>query len=301
MAIAAVAVGGGVCVVLFAWGFLLTTTDPPVPRYLVRTPVRRRRPLPKGQGGPLTALLESVGRPGARLLGSLLSPGQLDRGRRRIGAAGMANTVDTDRYLARRAGAALLFGGFGVLFCLLRIWLPGLVFILLGLIWVDAQLWLLGRKRGAAIERQLPDFLDVLAVTVSAGLGFRRALGRVTESTSGPLAEEFGLAIQQMDLGTPRRDALGQLRQRNNSPSLNKFLTAVLQAEELGAPLTGALIGIASDMRRNSAQLARRRAARTAPRIQLVVTFLLVPGALLLFIGALLITLVQRGGLGVFG
>lgn len=301
LVLTAVALGGGLCVVVFAWGWVLAKTDPPVPRYLVRTPVRRRTSLPKTQAGPLTGLFEAVGRPFREPLRSVLGPDRLSRARHRIGAAGLTNALTPDVYLVRRAGAIVLFGVSGVLFCLLQWWFVAVVFIVLGQVWVDGQLWLLARRRSDEIERKLPDFLDVLAVTVSAGLGFRRALARVTESMPGALAEEFSIAIHQMDLGTSRRDAFGQLKARNRSPSLNRFLTAVLQAEELGSPLSEALVEIATDMRQNTAQVARRRAARVAPRIQLVVTFLLVPGALILFIGSILITLFGEGGIGVFG
>lgn len=292
------AVAAGVVVILLAWGWVMVKTDPPVPRYLVRPPARRKAQLPRDEGGPLTAVFQGIGRPFAGLLASLVGPERMRRAQRRIGAAGKANILTPERYAARRAGAIVLFGVLGVLLFLTRQWFAGVLFIVFGQVWVDAQLYLMGRRRSEEIERQLPDFLDILAVTVSAGLGFRRALERVTESVSGALSEEFTVALHQMELGTSRRDAFRQLRDRNNSPSLNQFMTAVLQAEELGAPLSEALIEIATDMRHNTAQVARRKAARTAPRIQLVVTFFLVPGALILFVGALVMAFAKGGGAG---
>lgn len=300
--VAGVALVGSLTLVLFAWGWILLKTDPPVPAYLVRQRRRKKKALPQDDGGPLTGLFDGVGRPFGPLLLSILGPEQVRRARQRIAAAGKTNAVSVEEYARRRAGSIVLFGVLGILLLLLQYWAAGVVFIALGQLWVDGQLWLLGRKRSDEIERQLPDFLDILAVTVSAGLGFRHALTRVTETVTGPLAEEFTVAISQMDLGTPRREAFQQLRARNSSPSLNQFLTAVLQAEELGAPLSEALVGISADMRQNTAQQARRRAARTAPRIQLVVVFALVPAFLLLFIGALIITLLSGDGIGsVFG
>lgn len=286
-------------VIVFARGWVMLKTDPPVPRYLVRAPARRRAPLPKDEKGPLSAILEGFGRPFAGMLGSFLGPDRVRRARRRIGAAGKANVLTPETYLARRAGAMLLFGLLGIGFLVVKQWLVGFLFIAMGLGWTDLHLWLLARKRTNEIEKQLPDFLDVLAVTVSAGLGFRRALSRVAETFPGPLSEEFGVALNQMDLGTTRRDAFRQLRDRSHSAPLAQLITAILQAEELGAPLSDALVDIAKDMRQNSAQLARRRAARTVPRIQLAITFLMVPAALMLFAGALLLTLFAGGGFSV--
>jgi tight adherence protein C len=133
----------------------------------------------------------------------------------------------------------------------------------------------------------MPDFLDVLAVTVSAGLSFRHALARVADSMPGALADEFTIALRQMDLGTPRREAFEDLRSRNSSEALNQFVTAILQAEELGAPLANALVEIASDMRRESAQWAKRKAQKNTPKVTAVTAALVLPAFMLLVVGAM--------------
>ena len=295
------ALAAGAAVIVFTWGLVLLRTEPSVPSYLGRPRRRQRKKLPEDDTGPLNALMQGIGKPFQGLLGTMLGPARLDRARRRIRAAGRGNSLDTETYLARRAGAVILLTLLAAGALYLEQYFVGILLLAFGQVWVDGHLWALARKRSTEIEKQLPDFLDVLAVTVSAGLGFRRALDRVVENTSGPLADEFNLALHQMDLGTPRRDAFRALRDRNDAGSLNQFITAVLQAEELGAPLTEALVEIATDMRQNTRQQARRRAARTAPRIQLVVVFFLVPGALLLFLGALILAVFSGDGANVFG
>lgn len=113
------------------------------------------------------------------------------------------------------------------------------------------------------IERELPDFLDILAVTVTAGLGFRAAMERVGETLDGPLAEEIGRTLRRMDVGVRRRQAFVELRERNpRSTTMGPFVTAIIQAEELGAPLADTLNQFAGDMRREFFQQARRRVAR---------------------------------------
>jgi tight adherence protein C len=140
------------------------------------------------------------------------------------------------------------------------------------------------RLRQEQLDRDLPDFLDILSVTVSAGVAFRPALGRVAERYGGPLAEEISLTLNQIANGASRRQAFSDLRKRNDSEALSQFVTAFLQSEELGAPLVTTLNQIALDMRRTSAQKMRRKAAQTAPRVTLVTSIVLVPGAIVLIV-----------------
>lgn len=154
-----------------------------------------------------------------------------------------------------------------------------------GIWWAEVGIWAATRARKAAIERTLPDFLDVLAVVVSAGLGFRQALDRVAERYQGPWADELKITLRQMDMGVSRRDAFEQLRRRNASEQVAQFVTALQQGEELGAPIVDTLIAIANDMRRTDAQNARRRASKAVPQATGIVTMLMVPATILL-IGA---------------
>lgn len=145
------------------------------------------------------------------------------------------------------------------------------------------------RMRQERLDRDLPDFLDILSVTVSAGVAFRPALSRVAERYGGPLAEEMSLTLNQIANGASRRSAFTALRDRNESEALAQFVTAFLQSEELGAPLAQTLNQIAVEMRRSNAQRMRRKAARAAPRVTLVTTLVLVPGAVVLIIAGMLL------------
>jgi tight adherence protein C len=147
-----------------------------------------------------------------------------------------------------------------------------------------ARLSRLRRVRTEALDRDLPDFLDVLAVTVTAGVGFRPALMRVSERFGGPLAAEMRHTLGQVQHGASLRSAFEELRGRSDSEALGQFVTAFLQSDELGAPLVDALNQIAVDQRREHAQRMRRKAARVAPRVTLVTTLVLVPATLILVI-----------------
>ncbi|MFE2505570.1 DUF5936 domain-containing protein [Streptomyces rubiginosohelvolus] len=212
----------------------------------------------------------------------MMGPKAVNKKRRQIDLAGNPGGLTIDRYAARRAvyGALGILGAFSML-------LRGQLFLALlmvafGLFWVEAGIWSAIRVRREHIERTLPDFLDVLAVVVSAGLGFRQALDRVAERYEGPWSDELRITLRQMDMGVSRRQAFEELRRRNDSEQVAMFVTTLQQGEELGAPIVETLIQIANDMRRTDAQNARRKAAKAVPKATFAVTTFLLPGTLLL-------------------
>ncbi|MFI5737411.1 DUF5936 domain-containing protein [Streptomyces anulatus] len=212
----------------------------------------------------------------------MMGPKAVNKKRRQIDLAGNPGGLTLDRYAARRAvyGALGVLGAFSML---LRGQLfLALVMVAFGLFWVEAGIWSAIRVRREHIERTLPDFLDVLAVVVSAGLGFRQALDRVADKYEGPWSDELRITLRQMDMGVSRRQAFDELRRRNDSEQVAMFVTTLQQGEELGAPIVETLIQIANDMRRTDAQNARRKAARAVPKATFAVTTFLLPGTLVL-------------------
>ncbi|MFF8915413.1 DUF5936 domain-containing protein [Streptomyces sp. NPDC015032] len=212
----------------------------------------------------------------------MMGPKAVNKKRHQIDMAGNPGGLTLDRYAARRA----VYGGLGALGAFTMIMrgqiFLSLVLVAFGLFWVEVGLWSAVRVRRDHIDRTLPDFLDVLAVVVSAGLGFRQALGRVAEKYEGPWADELRITLRQMDMGVSRREAFEQLRKRNDSEQVAMFVTTLQQGEELGAPIVETLIQIANDMRRTDAQNARRKAARAVPKATFAVTTFLLPGTLVL-------------------
>ena len=202
---------------------------------------------------------------------------------RRLDLAGRPAGLTVQRFYGYKAAGLVLLGGpFALL--LAGGGSPAAVVLAAGIGWFFPDIWVsrAGRVRQERIERELPDFLDILAVTVRAGLGYRLALARVADALEGPVGEEMLVALRQMELGASRRAAFEALRDRNGSEQLQSFVAAQLQAEELGVPLSEALNDIAADMRRAAHQAARRRAARATPRVSLIVTTLILPGTMIL-------------------
>lgn len=234
-----------------------------------------------------TALGSGIDRLGMRYAPSVLrmmGPKRVDALRRRLDMAGNPGGMTVDRYAARRAVYGFL-GVFAALSLVVRGQaIIGILALAYGLVWTDVIIRAAVRKRKDDIERTLPDFLDVLAVVVSAGLGFRQALERVAEKYKGPWSDELRITLRQMDMGVSRREAFDQLRKRNVSDQVSMFVTALQQGEELGAPIVDTLIQIANDMRRTDAQGARRRAAQAVPKSTLVVTMVMLPATMVLIV-----------------
>jgi tight adherence protein C len=205
-----------------------------------------------------------------------------------LAAAGQPRGLTVPGF-AELQGAFATLGVLGALLLVIR----GMGFfgILLGLVLVAyPNIWLYSeaQRRQRKIESELPDFLDVLAITVTAGLGFRSAMERVGETLEGPLSEEVRRTLRRMDVGVRRRQAFVELRERNpRSATMGLFVTAIVQAEELGAPLADTLNQLASDMRREFSQQARRRAARAAPQVSLIITMIIMPAIVALIVVAL--------------
>jgi tight adherence protein C len=265
-----------------------------VPMLLDRGPLDRLASRAGGAPARRASLTSRVvgglaGRLGPRVAPSIRGR-QRDRITRRLDLAGRPGGMTVQRFIGLKAALATLLGG-----VLLLLVLAGSSPLLLPLAvvvgWFGPDVWLAreARMRQERIERDLPDFLDILAVTVRAGLGYRAALGRVAEALGGPIADEMLTALRQMELGASRRQAFLALRERSDSESLATFIAAQLQAEELGVPLSKALNDIAEDMRRSAHQNARRRASRAAPRVSLIVTTMIVPGAMILILVSILL------------
>jgi Flp pilus assembly protein TadB len=144
------------------------------------------------------------------------------------------------------------------------------------------------RRRQDEIERTMPDVLDVLSVTILSGASFRLGLARVAEAFTGALSEELRTTSRQIEVGVARRQAFVELRDRNTSPALRRFVAMMLQAEEPGMSLAPALTDLAIDMRKHVLQQARRRADSADKSVALISTLVLLPAMLILVLAVFL-------------
>jgi tight adherence protein C len=147
--------------------------------------------------------------------------------------------------------------------------------------WVDRKV----KERSDAILRDLPDTLDLLAISVEAGVGFEGALGVVCESFSSPLADEFARTLREMELGLPRREALQNLKKRTEVPELSNFVLTLTQADALGMPVGRVLKTAADEMRTKRRQWAREKAAKLPVKILFPLVLFIFPSIFVVLLG----------------
>lgn len=154
-----------------------------------------------------------------------------------------------------------------------------------------AMQWLTGQsaERQAQIRMDLPDFLDAVAISLSAGAPVDTALREVTDRFDGPLREEMEELNAQIYLGVPRQQAFRQLLERTRCRELEVVVLALVHGLQLGVPMAQTLEDQARAMRHSRSQRARQLAAAATPKITLVSTLLVTPSVLLLIMGLLVI------------
>jgi len=149
--------------------------------------------------------------------------------------------------------------------------------------------------RTEKLQRELPDAIDLLTISVESGLGFDAALMQVSRNTSGPLAGEFARALQEMQLGMGRSDALRALGERNTLPDLRSFVSAMVQADAFGIPVGQVLRVQASEIRIKRRQWAEEKAQKVPVKITVPLIFCILPTLLLAVLGPAALQIMDSG------
>jgi tight adherence protein C len=210
--------------------------------------------------------------------------------------AGLSRTVSPSAFLAAKAGLALLGGFFGfVLGGVAGAFGFGMLLAgfgaFAGFVAPSGFLALKVRSRREAIRAQLPDALDLLAVSVEAGLGFDGAISKLTEHLDGPLIEELMLTLSEMRVGESRHDALKKLAERTTTPEVGHFTRAIIQADQLGISL-GRILRVQATDTRDRRQAAAEEKAMKAPIKMLFPTVLFIfPSMFIVILGPALMHL----------
>lgn len=142
-----------------------------------------------------------------------------------------------------------------------------------------------GDRRVLAINRELPDVLDQLTVSVEAGLGFEGAMARIARKNRGYLAEEFGRTIQDIQFGVPRVDALEDMSERTQSDDVRHFVLALRQAERMGVPLARTLRIQAGEMRVKRRLRAEEAAYKLPVKLIFPLGFCIFPALFIVILG----------------
>ncbi|HTR76011.1 MAG TPA: type II secretion system F family protein [Solirubrobacterales bacterium] len=152
----------------------------------------------------------------------------------------------------------------------------------------DALLEREARRRRRRLVAALPDALDLLAVSVASGRGAAEGLAQVARAGEGPLAEEMRIAVAELSCGSPLSAALAALRARVPGSEPATLVASIERSRRFGSPLADQLRRQASALRRDSRRAVEERAARAAPKIQLVVALVLVPSVMLMIAAGLI-------------
>ena len=150
----------------------------------------------------------------------------------------------------------------------------------------DLVLERLGRRRRALLSARLPDSLELIAVGAGAGTDAAGLLRAAAAATAGPLREELATTLAELECGVRQSEALAALGRRSG-PELGGLAVLLERSRRLGSPLAAGLQRQAATLREDNAREVEERAARAAPKIQLVVALLFVPSVLLLVAAAI--------------
>jgi tight adherence protein C len=219
--------------------------------------------------------------------------------RRRITAAGLDHKLTPANFLALKSGLTggslllgLILGGIGIL-PLTPALLIGLGGAAVGFIAPDYVLTFKTKRRKEDINISLPEILDLLTVSVEAGLGFDAAVAKISEKMKGPLIEEMKTLIHEMRMGESRQQALKNLSDRLELPSMTSFTRSIIQADQLGISLARVLRVQAQDLR-NKRQMAAEQKAMKAPIKMLFPTVLFIfPAMFIVILGPAMMTLLK--------
>jgi tight adherence protein C len=219
---------------------------------------------------------------------------------KRLLAAGLGGRVTVQQFLAAKAAFAIGGGVLGVLIggvagvtagFLISVTLAAIGFILPGMVVASRT-----RRRREELRIQLPDALDLLAVSVEAGLGFDGAVTKLTEHMDGALTDEFSVTLAEMRIGESRQEALKKLAERSAAPEVAAFCRAIVQADQLGISL-GRILRVQATDTRNRRQAAAEEKAMKAPIKMLFPTVVFIfPAMFIVVLGPAMLNLTQIFG-----
>lgn len=194
-----------------------------------------------------------------------------------------------ERVIAAKFVLLLVVGGLGLLYVLavrtpmatgVAIFVTGLAFF-----FPDLRLYSLGIERRQAISLQLPDTLDQMSIAVQAGLGFDAAMIRVARNGKGELAAELIRAMQDIQVGQPRRVAYTELGERCGVPELRRFMRSIVQAETYGLALSDVLHTQADEMRIQRRQKAEAKAMEIPVKVVFPLILCILPVVFIVLVG----------------
>jgi tight adherence protein C len=212
-----------------------------------------------------------------------------ERTNKRLTVAGWYPRVDANSWASIRVIAIVASI---VVFALVQGLLPGGqklliggLLLVMGFFGPDAVLTRNIDDKRASIERDLPDVIDLLVISVEAGLGFEAALGRVVQNVPGDLSDEFSRMLQETRVGVSRNVAMKKLAERTDVDDLNSFILAINQADQFGVSIARMLRVQADELRVRRRQRAQERAFAAPVKMTFPLVFCVFPGLFVVLLG----------------
>ena len=231
-------------------------------------------------------------------LGKRFTPdGYVEKVHGRFISAGNNSPDATDRFIAIKVGMCSLIPatfwfsfGFAGVTGLKGIMMSGLLSALL-VYAPDAVLNRRVEERQTEIRRKLPDVLDLLVISVEAGLGFEQALDRTVGAVPGPLTQEFARMLGETRAGSSRANAMRAMEKRCDVPELRSFVLAILQADTFGVSIGRVLRAQADEMRIKRRQNAQERAQKAPVKMMIPMVFCVFPALFVVVIGPAIVNI----------
>lgn len=256
----------------------VTAAPPSVEEYELSLPFSERFLLP---------ILRAVG----GLISRRTPQERMNAMRRKLVLAGNPGNWTVPEFMALRLVAAVVMGpmGAGAMFLAGQpttyVLGAGVGLAALGYYYPIAYLSRKIKERKNAIQKALPDSIDLLTISVEAGLGFDLALRRVTDKWQNPLSEELNKVLNDIRIGRARREALRDMVERTDVDDLSQFVSAVLQAEQLGTGMVTVLRIQAEQSRTRRRQRAEEKAHQAPIKIMIPTVFLIFPAIYVVVLG----------------
>ncbi len=140
-------------------------------------------------------------------------------------------------------------------------------------------------KRQKEIRKALSDTMDLLTISVEAGLGFDAALAQVVKNVEGPLSQEIARTLQEMQIGVPRMEALRNLSDRTDVEELDGFVLSMIQADKYGVGVANVLRGQSKELRQKRRQRAEETAQKVPLKLLFPTIFMVLPALFIVILG----------------
>jgi tight adherence protein C len=234
-------------------------------------------------------------------LGGRFTPvGYVDQVRKKFIYAGRISADGVDRFLAVRV---ITVCAIPLWFIVVTVFLPFTGMLRIGLLGLGGMALALGpdsslnrkvEERQTTMQRKLPDILDLLTISVEAGLGFEQAVDRTVGSVPGPLSDEFARMLGELRAGSSRADAMRALDTRTNVPEIRSFVLAILQADAFGVSIGRVLRAQADEMRIKRRQLAQEKAQKAPVKMLIPMVFCIFPALFVVVLGPAMINIARN-------